>query len=376
MTAYQVLPPLSDDDYARLKADIARHGVLVPVEYDEDSNILDGHHREKACIELGITDWPKIIRLGLSEFDKRAHARQLNLARRHLTSAQKRNLVRDQLRETPEKSSRQVASDLGVDHKTVGTQRNALEARGEIPHAENVTDTLGRVQPARKPYLMIDETPVGRTAARQRAKDLRAEQTAAKKERRAARECELGASQQAMPEQKFGVIYADPPWRLEPYSRETGLDRAADNHYPTQDIEWIKALAVPAAKDCVLYLWATAAMLPLQLEVMAAWEFAYKSHMIWGKDRIGTGYWVRDRHELLLIGTRGKPPAPAMGTQPDSFLVAPVGPHSTKPSDFVEMIERLFPTMPKIELFRRGTPRAGWSAWGNQAKPKTQEPEV
>ena len=31
----------------------------------------------------------------------------------------------------------------------------------------------------------------------------------------------------------YGVIFADPPWRFEPYSRITGMDRAADNHYPT-----------------------------------------------------------------------------------------------------------------------------------------------
>ena len=30
----------------------------------------------------------------------------------------------------------------------------------------------------------------------------------------------------------YGIIYADPAWRFEPRSRETGMDRAADNHYP------------------------------------------------------------------------------------------------------------------------------------------------
>jgi hypothetical protein len=53
------------------------------------------------------------------------------------------------------------------------------------------------------------------------------------------------------------VIYADPPWRLEPYLRETGMDCAADNHYPTMGLAAIKALEVPAAKDAVLFLWAT-----------------------------------------------------------------------------------------------------------------------
>jgi N6-adenosine-specific RNA methylase IME4 len=74
-------------------------------------------------------------------------------------------------------------------------------------------------------------------------------------------------------------------------------------------------------------------------------------------------------HETLLIGTRGKIPAPAQGTQPDSVFAASIGEHSAKPEVFAWMIERLYPTVPKIELFCRGKPRPGWRAWGNEAEP-------
>jgi N6-adenosine-specific RNA methylase IME4 len=30
------------------------------------------------------------------------------------------------------------------------------------------------------------------------------------------------------------------------------------------------------------------------------------------------------------------------------------------------MIEQYYPTIPKIELNRRGPPRPGWDAWGNE----------
>ena len=43
---------------------------------------------------------------------------------------------------------------------------------------------------------------------------------------------------------QYGVIYADPPWRFEPYSRETGMDAAADNHYPTMTTNDIASLPV------------------------------------------------------------------------------------------------------------------------------------
>ena len=52
----------------------------------------------------------------------------------------------------------------------------------------------------------------------------------------------------AMGTKLYSVIYADPPWRFEPYSRDTGMDRAADNHYPTMTIENLLAMKVPAAR--------------------------------------------------------------------------------------------------------------------------------
>jgi hypothetical protein len=62
-----------------------------------------------------------------------------------------------------------------------------------------------------------------------------------KRERRARQEAELGERQRALPDKRYGVILADPPWRFEPFSRITGMDRAADNHYPTSALEEIKA---------------------------------------------------------------------------------------------------------------------------------------
>jgi hypothetical protein len=98
-----------------------------------------------------------------------------------------------------------------------------------------------------------------------------------KKQQRAKREIELALKIRALPDKRYGVIFADPEWRFKPWSRETGMDRAADNHYPTSDLEVIKARDVTsiAADDCVLFLCATVPMLPQALEVMEAWGFKY-----------------------------------------------------------------------------------------------------
>jgi N6-adenosine-specific RNA methylase IME4 len=189
-----------------------------------------------------------------------------------------------------------------------------------------------------------------------------------KAERRADRERQLASRILAFPDRRYGVIVSDPEWHDSVWGEDTGMDRHAANHYPTSSIEVIKARDVPsiAAQDCALWLWTTNQHLRIALDVMDAWGFEYKSNYCWGKDRIGLGRWNRSRHELLLIGTRGKIPCPAPGTQWPSLIEAARGSHSAKPECFLEMIEQYYPTIPKIELNRRGPPRPGWDAWGNE----------
>ena len=165
----------------------------------------------------------------------------------------------------------------------------------------------------------------------------------------------------------YGVIYADPPWNFKPYSEETGMDRAPENHYPTMATDEIKKLSIPAAKDCVLFLWATAPMLMEALEVVESWGFSYKTHCIWAKNKIGLGYWFRNKHELLLVGVKGNIPAPKQGEQYESIIEALREKHSKKPFAFHEMIEDMFPRLPRIELFAREE-FEGWDSWGNEVK--------
>ena len=369
MTPYQVLPDLSAEDFAALRADIAARGVLVPVEYDEDGNILDGHHRVRACEELGLTDWPRFIRKGLSEADKRVHARQLNLARRHLNRDQKRDLIAAQLRETPEKSNRQVAEGLGVDHKTVAAVRGAVEATGEIPQLEKTVGADGKER--RKPIRtsFVDPTPAGQREVLDAAKAIRAEKAATSRAVRLDNLAEISRGNRDLAtDVKYPIIYADPPWRYEnPPIGATS--RAIENHYPTMTLAEICALPVGelATDDALLYLWATAPKLAECFEVIRAWGFEYRTNMVWDKEKIGMGYHARNQHELLLICKRGNIPPPAAGTQPSSVYREPRGAHSAKPTFYHEMIEAAYPQIPKIELFCR-SPRDGWAVWGNQSE--------
>lgn len=148
MTAFQFLPPLSEEDYEALKADIANRGVQVAVEYDQDGEVLDGHYRLRACKELGITEWPTRYRTFGTDAERRTHARQLNLARRHLTPEQRRQLIADELREAPQRSNRQIADGLKVDNKTVQAVRAVMEADEEIPQVRHRVAADGKSRPA------------------------------------------------------------------------------------------------------------------------------------------------------------------------------------------------------------------------------------
>jgi N6-adenosine-specific RNA methylase IME4 len=161
----------------------------------------------------------------------------------------------------------------------------------------------------------------------------------------------------------FPIVYADPPWRYEYAESST---REIENHYPTATLDELKALEVPAADDSVLLMWATSPKLAESLELMAAWGFEYRTCMVWVKDKIGMGYYARQRHELLLIGKRGSLPVPDPEDRPDSVVEAPRGPHSAKPDVVYELIERMWPTLTYVELFARRQ-RDRWAAWGNQA---------
>jgi hypothetical protein len=113
-------------------------------------------------------------------------------------------------------------------------------------------------------------------------------------------------------------------------------------------------------------------MLPQALEVMAVWDFHYRSSVVWDKPIAGTGYWFCYRHELLLIGTRSHVPAPAPVTQWPSVIVERRSAPSVKPAQVYVLIEN-YPNLPKIERFARNA-RAGWDCWGAES-PTTQAAE-
>lgn len=160
----------------------------------------------------------------------------------------------------------------------------------------------------------------------------------------------------------FNLVLADPPWRYEHVKTES---RAIENQYPTMGLAEIAALKVPAADDCVLFLWATSPKLAEAIGVIAGWGFTYRTCAVWDKEVIGMGYYFRQQHELLLVATRGEPGPPQEDSRLSSVIRSRRGKHSAKPEIVYEILERMYPHAARLELFARNQ-REGWTSWGNQ----------
>lgn len=390
-----LFPLIEGSDFDALVDDVRAHGLRERIVI-LDGMILDGRNRFRAGVaaelfsdgdpptpgSAGFIKW-----FGLFDCerdgDPLAYVLSLNLSRRHLNESQ-RAMIAARLATMKWGGARQdanlhlvsradAAERLHVAPRTVA--HAALVERKATAEIKRAVDQGRLAVSAASQAAELPEEQQRRIAERADAGDARAVRNIVKQEARAERERELAGKQRALPDATYGVILEDPAWRFIARSRETGLDRAADNHYPTMTFEAIVALPVAsiAAKDCVYFLWTPANRVDDAIDLLRARGFDYVTQFVWGKPKIGNGYWVRDKHEVLLIGRRGAAVAPAFGTQSDSLILAPLGEHSAKPEIFLEIIERYFPNLPKIELNHRGPPRKNWAAWGNEAELGVEE---
>ena len=160
----------------------------------------------------------------------------------------------------------------------------------------------------------------------------------------------------------YDVIYADPAWR---YDFSKSDSRQIENQYPTMTVEEICALKIPAKKNAVLYMWATAPKLLEAIKVIEAWGFEYKTHGIWDKEIMGMGYWFRGQHELLMVAVRGKFSPPEQALRISSVIRERRSKHSKKPIAVRDMIAKWYPNADRLEMFARSSGE-NWDVWGNQ----------
>lgn len=375
-----IFPLVEGQEFAELVADIREHGLREPIVVHED-RILDGRNRYRACSAAGVEPTFTVY----TGDDAVAYVISLNLRRRHLSESQRAmvaaKLATLKLGDNQHSEGLPIGRSselLNVGERTVARAREVQEhGTPELVHAveQGVVSVSAAADIATQPreeqreIVARGEREILRAAQQIRAR--KAEIRRAERIERLAATCNQNAP---LPrDRRYAVLYADPPWHFEVYNEESGVERAAGNHYPTMSLNEICALPVLnlATADAVLFMWTTAPHLRESFEVLAAWGFEYKTNIVWVKDKIGLGYFVRNQHELLLMATRGDMPSPLPANRPSSVIGAPRREHSRKPDAAYALIERMFPELPKLELFARHA-RDGWDVWGNETVARRQ----
>jgi N6-adenosine-specific RNA methylase IME4 len=345
---------MSVEEADALREDIAARGIQVPLEITATGVVLDGRMRHRAALELALENVPVRV---VEPPDELEYMLLAALRRSHLKPSQRAALALElgeyQQRRTQAEARRKANlrnSSLDVaelPHRAGRSRDHAAQLAGVsarlIQNAISVRD--------RDPAL-YEQAKAGEVTLERAVKQIERQE----------RYAQIGAAP-ALPVGEFDVIYADPPWQL---GSPTSV-KSPEQHYPTLSTGQIAALAVPAAERAVLFLWAVSGLLPDALDVISAWGFTYKANFVWVKPRIGLGFYLRNRHELLLIATRGSYPPPPEERRHSSVIKAPRGRHSAKPDRFYQLIEDMYPNATRLELFARGSSRPSWTTWGNEA---------
>lgn len=182
-----------------------------------------------------------------------------------------------------------------------------------------------------------------------------------------------------LPDKKYAVIYADPPWSYCQHGTGPKSRGNAAQHYHTMTTEDICTLPVRqlagGEQGCALFMWATFPQVADALRVMEAWGFTYKTAaFVWVKKnrKSGTNFWgmgayTRANAEICLLGVTPdfRPAAQIKNHAVHQIIEAPVMAHSVKPNETRRRIVELLGDVPRIELFaRQRVP--GWDAWGDE----------
>lgn len=345
-----LIPPLAPEELAQLESNILSDGCRDPL-VTWQGTLLDGHNRYAICQRHGIKfttvemefadedaamDWMDANQLGRRNLtpDQRSimRGRRYNRTKKAAGGRADRQLGVDKV--SAPKTAESLAAEHHVSEKTIrrdGKRAEAIEKLAETQpeQAQAVRDGLKRFNEVRREIKRAEVKEVAK-----------------------------------LPDAKFRVIYADPPWK---YGDQLTEDYGpAKFHYPSMTITELCAMPIKSITepDAVLFLWVTSPLLFECAPIIEAWGFKYKTSFVWDKVKHNMGHYNSVRHEFLLICTRGSC-TPDVVKLFDSVQSIERTKHSAKPAEFREMIETLYPHGKRLEIFAREANK-GWEVYGNQ----------
>lgn len=365
-----IFPLLDGDEMAGLAEDIRKHGLREPIWVFEDK-IIDGRNRKTAC---GIANVPPLYReFKGSRTEALDFVWSMNRSRRHLNSGQaaiaeaKRAKFVQEYAAEVEKLKDEAKERKSEGGKAGGRGRPKKDGQqvAQPIRAPKTNTTRARGAGTNRRYLEAAEDLLDRAPEKLEAVE-RGEKTLSQVIREVSRE-ENQSKLASLPQDKFRVVYADPPWSYG--NSGAGIEQygPAERHYPSMTIAELCAMDIKSIleDDAVLFLWVTSPLLDECWPVIKAWGFEYKTSFVWDKVKHNYGHYNSVRHELLLICTRGSC-TPDDKTLFDSVqTIERSDKHSEKPEEFRRIIDQLYKHGKRIELFAR-TKAQGWEVYGNE----------
>jgi 16S rRNA G966 N2-methylase RsmD len=294
----KLTPPLAPAEYKGLRKSLLTHGCLDSLKVWRDI-LIDGLNRERICRQYNIPF--TIVQMHFRNRDEaKAEIVKNQLSRRNVTDFT-RCLLALELEELEAKKAKERQAAGGKQKvPQISAEAENGDTRDKIAEIAGVShDTIAKVK-------LIKEKGTAKEIEELSRPDSKI--TINKVYHRIRWE-QQRTETPPFPDRKFSLIYADPPWQFEFVESE---NRSVQNHYPTMSFEELAALPVSciAEDDSVIVMWCPACMLDEAMRLMKTWGFAYHTGGVWIKECDGMGYWLRNRHELWLLGTKGKPPAP------------------------------------------------------------------
>jgi len=350
------IPPLSDEEFAQLEKNILADGCRDPLVL-WGQLLVDGHNRYVICTKHGLPF--DTVQKEFASRDEALDWTDANqLGRRNLTPDQ-RSIIRGRRYNRTKKAAHSRPANTG------GAKSPTAEVAVQVNTAKALADQHGvserTIRSDGKRADAIDR--LARTAPDQ----AKAVIDGKKRFNEVRREIKLEEVKEAaaLPDAKYRVIYADPPWK---YGDQLTEDYGPVKfHYPAMTIKELCALPVRdlCETDAVLFMWVTSPLLYEAAPIIESWGFTYKTSFVWDKIKHNMGHYNSVRHEFLLICTRGSC-TPDVKQLFDSVQSIERTKHSAKPEEFRTIIDTLYPHGKRIELFARKA-TANWDVWGNQS---------
>ena len=334
----KLIEPLSPEEYSRLEQNLLENGIREPISVWVDT-IIDGHNRYELAQKHNLAyttityEFENEDEVKLWILKNQAGRRNLSPYDRAKLALRMKPIIAAKAKEQQARKSADFVLQNSVEQNPSATTQQELAAIAGVSH-----DTIYKVE-------FLEQK------AAQEIKD---------KIRR--KELSIDAAYKEIKRRDIKAI-TERPTIYKPAPIDGKFDVLLVNSCgSTMELEAIKNIDVPAADDSIMFIWATPLKLSDALAILEAWQFLYKTCMVWHNG---------NKYELLLVGVKGNVKAPVDEL---SFLHAEdkTG-KSTKPDYYYNLIENIFPGMRYLEIFAKKKFNTKWNTFNFKITSESEE---